>query len=389
MSRALDENGELVELSRYSRFELNQFKKHKFYCLDCNKRVVLKVGKSNRPHFSHLASLNSKDYYGESNHHKLATELLYKTFSKQGVKTKREFFIKSIKQRPDVIVFLKNSAYAFEFQSSKISLSSFRKRTLNLKSAGFKPVWLLSSQLLKMDTNYILRITPFLSQFIHRTSIHHPPQLFFFNPESQKVIILEHILLLSQKTAYVQKRILPLHRLTLAEFKNNNLLNIEQLLTIWKHEKNKFRTKVRSNSRGAEYQWRLWLYQQKIHFENLPSIVHLPTRDNYYFKVPPWNWQSRVYLQVIYPLKINKTFSYNECLSVLLKYKIPQSYYPLINTRTNPLKNYLMLLTHLKVIKPLPNYKYKILKIFTLNNNLNKSIIADDDIINQLLYNLK
>ncbi|HLR60135.1 MAG TPA: competence protein CoiA family protein [Pseudogracilibacillus sp.] len=389
MSRALDENGELVELSKYSHFELSQLKKQKFYCLDCNKRVILKAGKRNRPHFSHLTSLNSQDYYGESNHHKLATELLYKTFSKQGLKTKREFFIKSIKQRPDVTIFFNNTAYAFEFQSSKISLNSFRKRTLNLKSAGFKPIWLLSSQLLKMKTNSILRITPFLSQFIHRRSIHHPPQLFFFNPESQKIIILEHILLLSKKTAYVQKRILPLHRLTLAELKNNTLLNIKQLLTVWKLEKNKFRTKVRSNSRGTEYQWRLWLYQQEIHFENLPSIIHLPTRDNYYFKVPPWNWQSRVYLQIIYPLKINKTFSYNDCLSVLLKYKLPQSHYPLINTRTNPLKNYLTLLTHLKVIKPLPNYKYKILKKVTLNNNLNKSIIADDDIINQLLYNLK
>src|SRR5699024_3143466 len=257
------------------------------------------------------------------------------------------------------------------------------------KSAGFKPVWLLSSQLLKMKTNSILRITPFLSQFIHRRSIHHPPQLFFFNPESQKIIILEHILLLSKKTAYVQKRILPLHCLTLAELKNNTLLNIKQLLTVWKLEKNKFRTKVRSNSRGTEYQWRLWLYQQEIHFENLHSIIHLPTRDNYYSKVPPWNWQSRVYLQIIYPLKINKTFSYNDCLSVLLKYKLPQSHYPLINTRTNPLKNYLTLLTHLKVIKPLPNYKYKILKKVNLNNNLIKSIITDVNIIYLLINNIK
>src|SRR5699024_12747394 len=166
----------------------------------------------------------------------------------------------------------------------------------------------------------------------------HPPQLCLSKTQSPKIIILEQILLLSKKTAYVQKRILPLHRLTLAELKNNTLLNIKQLLTDWKLEKNKFRTKVRSNSRGTEYQWRLWLYQQEIHFENLPSIIHLPTRDNYYFKVPPWHWQSRVYLQIVYPLYINKRFSYNDFLSVLLEYNFSQSHYPLIHTRTHPLQ---------------------------------------------------
>ncbi len=343
MSRAVDESGKIIVLSRYTRLELSKFKNQKYYCEKCKKRLILKVGEHNRPHFSHLSSLSTEDRYGESDHHKLATELLYKSFNRQGLKTKVEFFIKSIKQRPDVAVFLEDKAYAFEFQASKISLSLFRKRTLNLKAAGFKPIWLLSSRLLKINKNYILRITPFITQFIHRSSINNPPQLFFFNPEKQKVIILEHILLLSKNSAYVQKRIIPLTRFTLAELENNTPLNIEQLLLIWKNEKKKFRTKVRTHSRGTEYQWRLWLYQQKIHFENLPSIIYLPTRDNYYFKVPPWNWQSRLYLQIIYTLKINQTFSYNDCLTVLQRYIIPHTHYPLIETNTNPLKNYLKL----------------------------------------------
>lgn len=389
MTRAFDENGELINLSRYSRFELKTFKKRKYYCMKCKKRLILKIGERNRPHFSHLSSIVTEERRGESDHHRLATKLLYKTFNKQGLKTEREYFIAKIKQRPDVAVFLKDKAYAFEFQASNISLTLFRKRTLNLKKAGFKPIWLLSSHLLNMKTNSIFRITPFLSQFIHRTSINKPPQLFFFNPEKQKVIILEHILLLSEKFAYVQKRVIPLTNFTLDELKNNSQLNIKKLLALWKNEKYKFRTKVRRHSHGAEYQWRLWLYQKNIHFESLPSIIHLPTRDNYYFKIPPWNWQSRLYLQVIYPLEINKTFSFNDCLKMLRRYLIPQTHYPLIETYSNPLENYLKLLTHLQVIKPLSSKVYIKLKNLSLNNNLKKSISGDDDIINQLLYNLK
>src|SRR5699024_8803641 len=84
--------------------------------------------------------------------------------------TEIEFFIKSINQRPDLVVFLKNEAFAFEFQASKISLNLYIKRTLNLKKAGFKPIWFLSSHLLKLFTNNKLKITPFIRNFINKTS---------------------------------------------------------------------------------------------------------------------------------------------------------------------------------------------------------------------------
>src|SRR5699024_9208400 len=240
-----------------------------------------------------------------------------------------------------------------------------------------------------------------------------------------------HILLLTEKLAYVQKRTIPLAHFTLADLKKYTSLNLKQLLLIWQKEKMKFRTQVRNTSSGTEYQWRLWLYKQGLHFESLPSIVYLPTRDNYYFKSSPWIWQSRLFLQIIHPLKINQTFSYNDCLAVLKRDLIPHNNYPLIEPEIMPIKNYLNLLIHLKFIKPLPNNKYKKIKNIHLKNNqiikqkkikkkkylnlliqikfieplpnnkykkiknipletnLNESIITDDDIMKQIMYNLK
>lgn len=389
MSQAVNENGELIKIANYSRSELNKLKAKKYYCIDCNKRLILKVGTRNRPHFTHVSESNEKKDYGESDHHKLAINKIYKSFKGKSIDTEIEFFIKSINQRPDLVVFLKNEAFAFEFQASKISLNLYIKRTLNLKKVGFKPIWFLSSHLLKLFTNNKLKITPFIRHFINKTSYNTPPQLIFLNPEAEKVIILEHILLLTEKLAYVQKRTIPLAHFTLADLKKHTSLNLKQLLLIWQKEKMKFRTQVRNTSSGTEYQWRLWLYKQGLHFESLPSIVYLPTRDNYYFKSSPWIWQSRLFLQIIHPLKINQTFSYNDCLAVLKRDLIPHNNYPLIEPQIMPIKNYLNLLIHLKFIEPLPNNKYKKIKNIPLETNLNESIITDDDIMKQIMYNLK
>lgn len=389
MAHAVDENGELINLSNYSRIELRKLKHNKYFCLKCERRLIMKVGERKRPHFSHFTSVVEKKESKESKHHKLAIHLLENSFNKQGFNTKTEYFISSIKQRPDVAVFAGVKSYAFEFQASNISLTLFRNRTLNLKKASFEPIWFLSSRLLQMKTNSILRLTPFLTQFIHRFSGKHPPQLFFLNPDKQQIIILEHILLFSEKIAYVQKRIIDLKQFKLSQLKNYSRFNFKLMLSLWKKEKFNFRTKVRTRSYGAEYHWRLWLYNQQIHFETLPSIIYLPTRDNYYFKVPPWNWQSRIILQIIHPLDIGGIFKYTDCLKKIKTYLIPQTHYPLIEYQADPLINYLKLLTHLEIIKPLPNNTYVKLKNLPFNQDINKSIIADDDILKQLLYNLK
>src|SRR5699024_12557489 len=92
----------------------------------------------------------------------------------------------------------------------------------------------------------------------------------------------------------------------------------------------KFRTQVRNTSSGTEYQWRLWMYKQGLHFESLPSIVYLPTRDNNFFKSSPWIWQSLLFLLIIHPLIIKQTFSYDDCLAVVKIILIPHNNYTLI-----------------------------------------------------------
>src|SRR5699024_6707412 len=352
VSRAIDQNGIIIILSKYSRNELKKLKRKniKYYCLICKKRMILKVGERKRPHFSHLKLKQKVNNGKETEHHKLGTDLLYRSIVNQGYYTKKEHYIPSINQRPDFVVAINNESYVFEFQLSKISLSLFKKRTFNLKDAGFKPIWLLSSKLLVMKNNNRVKLTPFLSQFIHQFSKIHPPQLFFYHPEQKKVIILEHILFYSEKYAYVQKRIIKVSELSIDLLKNARELNVKSLLYFWQREKFKFRTKPRNYARGTEYQWRLWLYKKNIHLENLPIHIILPNLNNYVFTVHPLNLQSRIYFTIMQPLKVDDVFYYEYHINVIKKNLSPISHYPLIKYYPTAHINSLNLLTYLNII---------------------------------------
>src|SRR5690625_5191385 len=108
MSHAVIVNGVLIKLYNYPCSKLNKLKRNKYYCINCNKRLILKVGNRNRPHFTHMSESNEKKYYGESDHHKLAINKIYKSFKDKSIDTEIEFFIKSINQRPDLVVYLIN-----------------------------------------------------------------------------------------------------------------------------------------------------------------------------------------------------------------------------------------------------------------------------------------
>src|SRR5699024_12337376 len=99
MYKVINENEEIIKIVNYLSYELNKLKRKKYYCIDCNKRLILKVGNRNRPHFTHMSESNEKKYYGESDHHKLAINKIYKSFKDKSIDTEIEFFIKSINQR--------------------------------------------------------------------------------------------------------------------------------------------------------------------------------------------------------------------------------------------------------------------------------------------------
>ena len=386
-----DENGELLIIAHYTKEELRQMKGRKFYCLRCQEEIILKVGERKRAHFAHYPSIKSKKIgHGESVHHIFAKTLLYEHFTRLGKEVKLEFFLKSINQQPDLLI--KNSRagdIAFEFQASNLSLTRFRERTLALQRNGFIPIWILSNKLLNMKGENIIKVTDSLLQFMHQTSTMKHPQLYFFNPDKKLIIVLEHIFILSSKRAYVQKRLIPLNKMSSVDFFYENVFQVRRFINIWRKTKKHDRLRVRKKAYGAEADYRTWLYEKGFHFDTLPAVINLPTVSSFMFKIPPINWQSRIYLQVIDPLPINSHFTYDDCLTSISPYLKKLHDYPLIIGKLSPINSYLKLLINLKIIVQSNKTTYKKIKASPQMVNIEKALIADDDIINELLYNLR
>jgi competence protein CoiA len=113
---------------------------HHYYCPICKGKVILKKGKINIPHFAHFNHNQCMTVKNcQTNEHLLGKKQLLKFIDSDDVKM--EFYIQSIKQRPDLLW----KQLAIEFQCSPITLQRFRQRVSGYRSIQMKSLWVLGS----------------------------------------------------------------------------------------------------------------------------------------------------------------------------------------------------------------------------------------------------
>src|SRR5699024_11703117 len=69
----------------------------------------------------------------------------------------------------------------------------------------------------------------------------------------------------------------------------------------------------------------------------MPSIIHLPVYGQHLMKIPLWDWQSRICLDIIHQRKIGGVLSDGECKQLLMLDMIKSSHYPMLNTHADPI----------------------------------------------------
>lgn len=124
-----------------------------------------------------------------------------------------------------------------------------------------------------------------------------------------------------------------------------------QLYALWMREKQRFRLRPRHASTKRERAWHQWLYIKRTHLEYLPSIIHLPIEAQYRMKTPPWDWQSRICLELLDPLPIGGHISVARCVYLMDGHIAHSADFPLIHTNAHPIYQYLLLLTQLRILK--------------------------------------
>jgi len=388
MLRAITADGKIVTLAKLPKREIEALrKKEQFFCPSCKETVIVRAGPQVIPHFAHLAHTNCSQHEGgEGKYHLQGKLQLYHWLLNQNIPTELEAFIPEINQRPDLFIQTKKNKIAIEYQCVTIPLSVIRKRNKGYRKANIVPIWILGAkQLVRTSTNRI-KVSSFTRQFLHQFSTQFPTTLFYFCPHKKIFSIVNDIIFTSSQRAIAMFTCKLLHRFSFKELLSANKISTKKLWRLWHNEKRSFRLN-RQKAYGNELVWRNWLYEKKLHIEQLPSVVHLPTRSQYLMNVPPWNWQSRFIVDFLHPLQVGDIFTTQQANSFLQPYIAPKNDYPLLHFDHSPVKEYLSHLARLNIIHRLSSATYMKSRSIHFFHYIEESLKGDDALLQAFMYN--
>ncbi|MFA1818936.1 competence protein CoiA [Virgibacillus oceani] len=353
MLQAMTKDGIPVTLAMLTKAQINQLKQDRilFYCPACKQEVIIKAGIKTIAHFAHRSIAECPSHEGgESVYHERGKLMLYQWLKSQGLSVQLEIYLPNIRQRPDLLLNIHNKRIAIEFQCAVISMEEVRKRNAGYRAADITPIWILGGNQLHRISDSHFKLNQHQLPFIHQFSSNAIPSLFFFSNETRHFIIIQDIFLTGKNLAIGKFSIQRIDRLTFKDMFKEHALIPKDLCILWEKEKYKLRLKQPHRLFGQELAWHQWLYLKGIHRELLPSIIHLPVKHQFKMNTPPWNWQSRLFLDIIDPLPVGRPFSPRKINHLLRYHHYPADSFPLIHTNNSPVSEYLDLLSRLRII---------------------------------------
>ncbi|WP_174612802.1 competence protein CoiA [Virgibacillus ihumii] len=391
MLQAKMKNGVLVTLALLTRQEIMRLKgnRQQFRCPACDEPVIIKAGQKMVPHFAHRSKQNCPSSEGgEGAYHEKGKLLLYKWLRHQQLDVELEAYLPEIMQRPDVLLRVNNRILAIEYQCARIPVEQVHKRNKGYRQAGIIPIWILGANRLERRGQHQLKLDAFHLQFIHQFSSEFPLTLFFFCPQSFQFISFQDLFFTSQNKAIGKFSIRRLDRMRFTDVFHENFISNQAIGPLWVKEKQNLRIRAAKRLYGSEMTWHQWLYLKRTHKEYLPSIIHMPVRGQILMKTPPWDWQSRLCLDLIEPAEIGSAIPYANCKRLLQNHLQCKEYFPLLASVANPITQYLQLLEKLQVIT------LNSARMFTKKNplhfhkNVEEALQGDKQLI-ELLYSNK
>ncbi|MGY0692695.1 competence protein CoiA [Virgibacillus sp. FSP13] len=389
MLQAKTKDGKFITLASLSKEEIAFHKAHKqFFCPVCDDSVIIKAGMKMIPHFAHRQKVNCTSLEsGESGYHEKGKFLLYQWFKHQQLDVKLEEFLPDIRQRPDLLVTINRKTIAIEFQCARIDADIIQKRTTGYRRAGITPIWIVGANHFKRQNAYSIKVDQFLSHLMHQFTPDTSLSLFFFCPNTMQFTFFQDIHVTTTQQAVGKLSFHSLQNIVFTDLFHQYLLPKQQLYTIWKKEKRRFRLRPRNRLYGRELAWQQWLYLKQTHVEHLPSVIYLPVVAQFQMRVPLWDWQSRLCLDLLKPLPIGGHISLQSCYHFLRSQTIPLSNFPLIKTDNNPIRHYLFLLAQLNILKQKSSQHFIKQTNFQFHQTLETALEEDNHIVNELKTN--
>ncbi|WP_077623050.1 competence protein CoiA [Sediminibacillus massiliensis] len=386
MLSAYNQNGQLINFIGLTKPEINMRKQgQKYFCPICEETLILKAGRKNIPHFSHLPNSDCPfQHDGEGEYHEQGKLDLFQWLRNQGVQAELEKYLPLIKQRPDILFSIGNKTIAIEYQCAKLSMDDYLKRNEGYIQTGITPIWILGSNRMKRKKTGMLYSGTQERAFIHRFSSTFPLTLYFYCPNTKILSVYQHIQVVGRNRLLGQWVHRPLSRTSFKSMFQEHAPN-NQFLQQWKKEKHLFRTKPPTLYQSREEKtWRNWLYIKHTHNSLLPGIIYLPVSGQYRMKSVPWIWQSRLCLDFLHSLPPFKATSLSVLFEKMDNHFITDASFPLITAPPDPLKEYLQLLEYLGFVTFVSNTEFMRINPINFPENVEEGLREDDLIIKKL-----
>src|SRR5699024_8116164 len=204
------------------------------------------------------------------------------------------------------------------------------------------------------------------------------------SPDQFTFITFQDIYMSSSRQAIGKLSFKKLHDITMLDlFITDQLLN-QHLYTLWTREKQRFRLRSKYVRNKQERAWLQWLYLKRTHLEYLPSVIHLPIETQYRMKTPPWDWQSRICLELLDPLPVGGSLSVGRCVYLLDGHIAQSGDFPLIHPNVHPIYQYLLLLTQLRILKQASSHHFTKQQDLFFYNNVEDAVKGDVTLLQRL-----
>ncbi|WP_196493878.1 competence protein CoiA [Ornithinibacillus caprae] len=386
MLQAKTQIGVVTSLTKLTSNEILELKKHKrFFCPTCNEEVIIKAGSQVAPHFAHLSKVNCPaNEKGEGAYHEQGKLLLLKWLKDQGYQVSLEAYLPKINQRPDILLKINGKHIAIEYQCARIPTEVIHKRNTGYRSIGITPLWILGANQFKRESSNLIKIDPFTLQFLHQFKTPNQHSLYYFDPNTNVLTTAQDLYEVKKRKALAKLKFSHLDQVLFRSMFLYRQFTKNQLLTNWIYEKNKFRVQPRKNSYGNDLKWKRLLYQKGIAIDHLPSIIYLPVSSQFLMKTPLWDWQSRIVLDMINPLKIGAHFSIGKCFALLRNQSFSSDHFSMLHTIESPIKQYLQWLCKLNIIQQRSATIYEKIREVEFYQHIEEAVMGDK----QLIYTL-
>ncbi|WP_052948787.1 competence protein CoiA [Mesobacillus campisalis] len=315
---ACRDNGEKISLGeQWKRNELDKWRqKEGFFCPQCGKKVILRLGNKRIWHFAHQKDSGCEsEHERESEYHMSGKLQLYEWLKEQSVAAELERYIPECKQRADIAFEWNKKKYAVEFQCSPITVELLAGRTEGYINHGFTPIWIAGGNQIKRTSANCLAMSEFQFLFLRRQG----RRWMFpaYCAETRQFILLQHILPISSSKALAS-----FHPISRSEFPLLRLLEFPSVtdhsFKCWVRELNRQKSNLLHYHGRGQKNFLNELYYNRLNLLMLPPELGLPVPSSPFIQTPPLLWQTFIYLDHFHDTPLGKVISTADILKSFL-----------------------------------------------------------------------